>query len=235
MSKNADFIADDINSSSDCKTQFKLKSEKEELLIKCNIPGRFSIMNSMQACACALELNIDKNTIERSFEKLCGVKGRLERIELFKDRKITIIIDYAHTPDALSKLLETVNEIKKSGARSILVFGCGGDRERQKRSIMGSIASRYADISIITNDNPRSEDPKRIIDDILSGISDRKNIFVIPNRREAIEYAIAIAKENDIVTLAGKGHENYEINEQGKFPFDERKILCEIDTKSRRK
>jgi UDP-N-acetylmuramoyl-L-alanyl-D-glutamate--2,6-diaminopimelate ligase len=128
-----------------------------------------------------------------------------------------------------------VNGIKGCDARSILVFGCGGDRERQKRSIMGSIASQYADISIITSDNPRSEDPDRIIDDILLGISDRENIKVIPKRREAIEYAIEIAKKNDIVILAGKGHEDYEINDKGRVHFDEREVLLDIERNYRRK
>jgi UDP-N-acetylmuramoyl-L-alanyl-D-glutamate--2,6-diaminopimelate ligase len=235
MSKDADYFVDEINSFDEKGTVFKMRGENKELLLKNNVPGRFSIMNSMQACACALELNIDKEKIERSFESFHGVRGRLERIEVFKGEKITVFIDYAHTPDALYKLLETVNGIKGCDARSILVFGCGGDRERQKRSIMGSIASQYADISIITSDNPRSEDPDRIIDDILLGISDRKNIKVIPKRREAIEYAIEIAKKNDIVILAGKGHEDYQINDKGRVHFDEREVLLDIERNYRRK
>jgi UDP-N-acetylmuramoyl-L-alanyl-D-glutamate--2,6-diaminopimelate ligase len=185
-------------------------------------------MNSMQAVACATLLNIDKNDIERSFKSFLGVKGRLEKSELFKGRGFAVFIDYAHTPDALLKVLTTINSFKKTEQRIVVLFGCGGDREKQKRPIMGKIASENADFVIITNDNPRSENPNSIINDILFGISDKDNFAVIPNRKKAIEYAIATARQGDIILLAGKGHENYEINSLGKIHFDEREILQEM-------
>jgi len=234
MSENADYLASDMVYFGENGSEFKILSENDELKIRCNIPGRFSIMNAMQSCACAREIDIDNSVIERSFEGLKNVKGRLEKIELFEDRDFAVFIDYAHTPDALSKLLDTAQLIKKESQRVVLLFGCGGDRERQKRAIMGKIATDKSDFVIITSDNSRSEDPGRIIDDILSGINEKNNYTVIPDRKKAIEYAIANARAGDIILLAGKGHENYEINSRGVFPFDEREILRKIDKKTRR-
>ena len=186
-------------------------------------------MNVIQSCACAIELGIDKNTVKRSFKALQNVKGRLEKAEAFKGRGFAVYIDYAHTPDALSKLLDTAQSFKDGDQRVVLLFGCGGDREKQKRKIMGKIAVNQADFVIITSDNPRSEDPIEIINDILLGVGENKNFTVIPDRREAIEFAIANAKDGDIILLAGKGHEKYEINSRGVFPFDEREILKNIE------
>lgn len=234
MSENADYFVKDLKELGEEGSKFRIKTSKNELEVKCNIPGRFSVMNVMQSCACAIELGIDDNTIKRSFESLQNIKGRLEKAELFKGRGFTVYIDYAHTPDAISKLLDTANSFKKKEQRLILLFGCGGDREKQKRKIMGEIAVNKADFVIITSDNPRNEDPIKIIDDILSGVGENKNFTVIPNRKEAIEYAIANAEKGDIILLAGKGHENYEINSKGTFPFDERMILSEIEKTIRR-
>ena len=138
---------------------------------------------------------------------------------------MTVFIDYAHTPDALKNLLEGVNSLKCEGQRTVLLFGCGGDREKEKRYHMGKIASQNADFVIVTNDNPRSEVPNEIINDILLGFEGEKNFVVIPNRKIAIEFAIATHKSGDILLLAGKGHEKYLIDRNGVHPFDERKIL----------
>lgn len=233
MSKKSDYFAKILRDCGESGTHFSVASQEGELELKVNIPGRFSILNAMQSCACAIELKIDKNVIARSFESLKNVKGRLEKVELFEGRDFAVYLDYAHTPDALQKLLDTVNSFKKEGQRVVLLFGCGGDRERQKRRLMGEIAVKNADFVIITSDNPRSEDPLKIIEDICSGACERERYTVIPDRRTAIEYAIANAKAGDVIVLAGKGHENYEINARGVFPFDEREILRTIETKRR--
>lgn len=225
---DADYTARSIADKGQSGVEYKLCTKGESIDIKCNIPARFSVMNSMQACACALELKIDKSIIKRSFESLKNVKGRLEKIELFEGRGFAGYIDYAHTPDALSKLLETANSFKKEGQRVVLLFGCGGDREKQKRSIMGNIATKNADFTIITSDNARSESPLQIINDILKGACENSSFTVIPDRKKAIEYAIANAKKGDIILFAGKGHENYEIRENKILPFDEREIIKEI-------
>lgn len=228
MEQIADFQAKDFENLGIYGTRYRIKAKNNSIDVFCRVPGKFSVLNSMQAIACASLLDIDKSDIERSFKSFSGVKGRLEKIELFEGRGLAVFIDYAHTPDALLKVLNTVNSFKKADQRTILIFGCGGDRERQKRSLMGKIATENADFVIITSDNPRSEDPNSIINDILSGIVDRNNFSVIPSRKSAIEYVIATARRGDIILLAGKGHENYEINSFGKIHFDEREILQEI-------
>lgn len=225
--KNADYFAKDVLKLEN-GTKYVIANDGTELEIYLKILGSYSIMNSMQACACARELNIDDETIKKSFDGFSGVKGRLEKTELFEGRNFSVFIDYAHTPDALLKALDTLKSIKNEKGRLVLLFGCGGDREKQKRRIMGEIAVNNADFVIITSDNPRSESPMQIINDILVGVGDKKNFTVIPDRRKAIEYAIANAMANDIILLAGKGHENYEINAHGIFHFDEREVLSDV-------
>ena len=228
IKQNADYFVKDIENFGEVGTRYEIQTNNGLFENVCNIPGHFMIMNSMQACACALELKIDENDIRNAFKSFCGVKGRLEKCEIFEGWGFAVFIDYAHTPDALLKVLSTINSFKKSGQRTVLVFGCGGDRERQKRSVMGKIATDNADLVIITSDNPRNEKPNLIINDILSEIVDMDNFAVIPDRKKAIEYAIATAKVGDIILLAGKGHENYEINAHGRFHFDEREILRQM-------
>ena len=157
-----------------------------------------------------------------------GVSGRMERVDLCESQDISVFIDYAHTPDALEKLLRNVRKIQPKDSRTVIVFGCGGDRDKGKRKIMGQIASRLADLVVITSDNSRSEPPELIIKDILKGIDKEKEFAVIESRREAIFAAIVCyARENDTVILAGKGHELYEITADGKHFFDERLIAIE--------
>ena len=228
IEQKSDFLAQSIQNFGEGGTRYKIKTDNDLIDVFCSVPGYFSVMNSMQAAICATLLNIDKNDIERSFKSFCGVKGRLEKSELFKGRGFAVFIDYAHTPDALLKVLNTINSLKKAEQRTIVLFGCGGDREKQKRSVMGQIAMENADFVIITSDNPRNEKPNLIINDIMLGIVEKSNFAIIPDRKKAIEYAIATAEEGDIILLAGKGHENYEINSLGKFHFDEREILQEM-------
>lgn len=228
MSKTADYVVKSILTMNKNGSRYLISNRNEKFEINIKVPGEFSILNSVLSCACARELDIDKKIIQKSFENFCGVKGRLERVELFEKVGVSVFIDYAHTPDALSKLLDATRSFKQESGKIILVFGCGGDREKEKRAKMGEIAVKNSSLAIIANDNPRSENPNSIIKDILSGIGDFQNYVVIPDRKTAIEFAIASASKNDVVLLAGKGHENYEINAHGTFPFDEREILCQI-------
>lgn len=192
--------------------------------IRVNTGGKFTVYNSMAAAVTALELGIDIGVISEEINHLEGVKGRAEAVPC--DMGFTIIIDYAHTPDGLKNILTTFKECQKN--RLIAVFGCGGDRDRAKRAVMGSIAVRNADYVIVTSDNPRSEEPMAIINDILEGTVDSGTpVKVIENRVEAIKYAISIACQDDIIILAGKGHETYQILKSGTIHLDEREIIRE--------
>jgi UDP-N-acetylmuramoyl-L-alanyl-D-glutamate--2,6-diaminopimelate ligase len=143
------------------------------------------------------------------------------------DIPFSVFIDFAHTPDALETLLSTVHGFRRRGQRIVLVFGCGGDRDPTKRKTMARIASRMTDSLVITSDNSRSEDPDAIIADILGGVDKESEFAVIPDRESAIRYAIQHARGGDIILLAGKGHENYEIDEEGKHPFCEKDIAVQ--------
>ncbi len=192
--------------------------------VKVGTGGKFTVYNSMCAAACALELGIDISVISAALREMHGVKGRAEVVPTGRD--FTVIIDYAHTPDGLENILSTFKEYKEH--RLVAVFGCGGDRDRQKRPIMGEIAARLADFVILTSDNPRSEDPDKIIAEIEEGIKGTKTKYkIIENRVEAIKFAIASAVKNDIIVLAGKGHETYQILSTGTIHLDEREIVAE--------
>ncbi len=192
--------------------------------IKMSTGGKFSVYNGMCAAACALELGCAPAVVSRALAQMQGVKGRAEVVK--NDRGFTIIIDYAHTPDGLENILNTFKECEKN--RLIALFGCGGDRDKAKRPIMGAIAAKLADFVIVTSDNPRTEDPEAIIDDILVGLQGSKTPSVtIPNRVEAIHYAIQNAKPGDILVLAGKGHETYQILKDKTIHLDEREVIAE--------
>ncbi len=189
------------------------------------IPGKFSVYNSLAALGCALQLDIDIDTAVRALLTAKGVKGRAEVV--CTDTDYTVLIDYAHTPDGLENILSTVNEYKQ--ARVITVFGCGGDRDRTKRPLMGEMAAKLSDFVVVTSDNPRTEDPEAILDDIMPGVLKTDCPYVrIANRREAIAYALEHARTDDIIVLAGKGHETYQILNTGKIHFDEREVVCEL-------
>ncbi len=193
--------------------------------IKLSTGGRFSVYNSMCAVIAAIKLGFSTASAATALSQISGVKGRAEVVPTGRD--FTVIIDYAHTPDGLKNILKTFSECKKN--RLVVLFGCGGDRDRTKRPIMGNIATEYADFSIITSDNPRTENPTKIIDDILTGITDKKASYkVIENRREAIEYAIKNAQKDDVLVLAGKGHETYQILGRDTVHFDEREVIAEV-------
>ncbi len=191
----------------------------------CPIPGRFSVYNSLCAASCALALGISFDDVLSSISKSKGVKGRIEVVPTGRD--FTIIIDYAHSPDGLENIITSLKEIAQG--RVVTLFGCGGDRDKTKRPKMGKIAAELSDFCIVTSDNPRSENPSEIIKDILVGMKDIKTPYkVVENRKEAIAYAIKNAQPKDIILLAGKGHETYQILPTGTIHFDEREVVAEI-------
>jgi len=179
----------------------------------------------MAAAGAALSLGISPDGIREGIESLSGVPGRLELVRSGQD--FTVLVDYAHTPDALEKLLETVRQLIP--ARIITVFGCGGDRDRNKRPMMGEIAARLSDVVIATSDNPRTEDPQRILAEIEPGLKRGRIPYRLqPDRREALRAALMMARRGDVVIIAGKGHEDYQIVGTGMFPFNDRVVAQEL-------
>ncbi len=221
----ADYHAEELQTRGEDGVCYRLCSDTFNLRIQCPIPGSFTVSNSMQAAICALELGIGVGTVKDAIRSLMGVRGRMEKVRLGFGADFTVLIDYAHTPDALENLLRTAMGFRKTGGRLVLLFGCGGDRDKSKRAVMGTLASRLADAVIVTSDNSRSEDPISIIQDILEGIDPSKPYTVIPDRADAIRYAIENARSGDLILLAGKGHEEYEIDREGRKPFSEKEIV----------
>lgn len=192
--------------------------------INVRIPGSFTVYNSLCATSILLGLGHSIEEICDAAKFISPVAGRAETVPVPRD--FTVMIDYAHTPDGLMNILSCVREI--TTGKVITVFGCGGDRDKAKRAPMGEIAGQYSDVAVVTSDNPRTENPLLIINDILCGMEKSKaRIAVIENRRQAIEFALSKAKKGDTVLLAGKGHENYQIIGLEKIPFDERQIVKE--------
>ena len=225
--EKADYTVDEIEIRSQNGVAYRLSSVRTRLGISCPIPGEFTVMNSMQAAVCALELGCSPAAIKTALATMGGVKGRMERVRLGLEADFSVLIDYAHTPDALEKLLLTARNLVQKGGRTVILFGCGGDRDQTKRAVMGEIASRLADQVIITSDNSRGEDPMNIICQIVAGIPANKAYTVIPDRAMAIRYAIENAKAGDLILLAGKGHEEYEIVGEERRPFSEGSLVKE--------
>lgn len=204
---------------------FDLHTPSGDIRIDLPIPGLFSVFNAMGSVGAALALGLSLQQIKSGLEIMTSVSGRLESVPTGRD--FSVFIDYAHTPDALENVLKTVREFAKS--RILCVFGCGGDRDRAKRPIMGEIGGRYSDLAIITSDNPRSEEPMSIIDSIEEGIRRTGTHYtVIENRREAIRHALAEAGPDDIVLIAGKGHENYQEINGKRYRFDDKETVKEL-------
>lgn len=197
----------------------------EDTKISLNIPGKFSVYNALVAIGICRELGCDTKKIADGLSRAKGVMGRAEVLDIGKD--YTVIIDYAHTPDGLENILKTMRGFCKG--RLIVLFGCGGDRDATKRPIMGAIAAELADFCVVTSDNPRSEESKRIIEDILAGMKGAKSQYTaIESRFDAIKYALENARKDDIIVLAGKGHETYQILKNETIHFDEREVVKEI-------
>lgn len=224
IDSNADIMAKNIEISAK-GIKFTLVTPKYKINLKNNTPGKFSVYNCLAAAAAAYAEGIDKDTIKDGLHNISKVPGRSEVVNI--DKPYTVIIDYAHSPDGLENILNSVRQYAKG--RIITVFGCGGDREKEKRPIMGEVAGRLSDYCVVTSDNPRSEEPESIIKQVEQGISSTKCDYIcIENRRDAIKYALTIAKKDDIVLLAGKGHETYQVLKDGTIHFDEREIISEL-------
>ncbi len=223
---DADYQARDIRNHGVDGISYTLRSKDVSFRIRCKTAGEFSVYNTLAAASVACELGIPPALIAEAIENTGSIDGRLERVELPPGYgNISVFIDYAHTQRALENLLVTVTRFKKSGQRVVTLFGCGGERDREKRAPMGSVASEYSDLVILTEDNSRGEDPDQIIADIMRGIDRTKPYRIIKDRKKAIEYVIKNAIAGDIILLVGKGHEEYEIRKEGKVPFSERKIV----------
>ncbi len=214
--QNEELLADGV--------RFTAVSGQERVSVKLPIPGKFTVYNALTVLGMAMQLGISLPDAAKALETAQGVMGRVEVVPT-PGKPYTVLIDYAHTPDGLENVLSSVKGFCKG--RLIAVFGCGGDRDPIKRPIMGKIGTDIADIAIITSDNPRTEEPASIIADIVKGIDPRKNNWeVIENRVQAIHHAMDIGKKNDIIVLAGKGHETYQEIHGVKHHLDEREVVA---------
>ncbi len=204
--------------------RFDIRTPRGTVRVQSVLVGRPNVYNILAAVSLSTALDLSFDAIERGVAALTGVPGRFEVVS-GKGADITVVVDYAHTDDALRNLLETARPLARG--RLITVFGCGGDRDRTKRPLMGAVASRLSDVIIITSDNPRHEDPLRIIEDIERGITPdtrraaSEGALSVPDRREAIARAIAVARPGDLVLIAGKGHETYQVIGETTLPFDD--------------
>jgi UDP-N-acetylmuramoyl-L-alanyl-D-glutamate--2,6-diaminopimelate ligase len=204
---------------------FTAVTDTQRVPVRVGIPGKFTVYNALTVLGLAVRLGVSLRDAAEALATAQGVKGRIEVVPV-PGKEYTVLIDYAHTPDGLQNVLSSVKQFCKG--RLIAVFGCGGDRDPVKRPIMGRIGAELADIAIVTSDNPRSENPADIIDDILKGIPEnRKNVTVIENRVKAIFYAMDIGRKDDIIVLAGKGHETYQEICGVKYHLDEREVVAE--------
>jgi UDP-N-acetylmuramoyl-L-alanyl-D-glutamate--2,6-diaminopimelate ligase len=210
--------------------RFEVKTPGGEISIESKLSGEFNVRNILAAFATALSYGIDPQLIRGAIAACPPVPGRFETID--EGQPFGVIVDYAHTDDALKNLIEAARLMlaqQERPGRVITLFGCGGDRDRTKRPVMGEIAGRMSDLVILTSDNPRTEEPLNIMNDILVGLRRVDTPFVTePDRAAAIATALREAKENDIVLLAGKGHERYQIVGRVSHPFDDRQVAREV-------
>ena len=200
----------------------EIRESRGSFEVRTPLVGRHNAYNLLASWGVLSALGMDPEEISHHMGTFQGVEGRLERVENF--RGVGVFVDYAHTPDALKVVLEALRPITRG--KLVVVFGCGGDRDRGKRPLMGAVASRLADVVVVTSDNPRSEEPMEIIRDILEGVEGE--VEVEPDRREAIRLALKNCEPGDVVLIAGKGHEDYQIIGDQVFPFDDRKVAREI-------
>lgn len=224
VDKNGDLNATNLHiSSKGVKFDVAYKDKVEHISI--NIPGKYNVENALGVIGVALQEGMTLREIADGMKKLKAVPGRCELVSFGENIPFDIIVDYAHTPDGLENIIKTLKELTEG--RLITIFGCGGDRDKTKRPIMGRIATELSDIAIVTSDNPRTEEPGAIIKDILSGINS-DNYVVEENRLEAIKKGMMMAKEKDVLLIAGKGHEDYQILKDKTIAFDERVIVKEL-------
>lgn len=227
VEKPANMHAEDIALHAD-GISFTCVSDGIKTPVSLGIPGQFTVYNALCALSCAKELGISVADAAQAMRAAHGVKGRVEVVPT--DTDYTVLIDYAHTPDGVENVLRAARGFTKG--RVIGLFGCGGDRDRTKRPLMGAIAAQLSDLCIVTSDNPRTEQPEKIIDDILEGMQDTKTPYeVIVNRPQAIHHAMDIAQAGDTIVLMGKGHETYQEINHVKHHLDEREVVAEYFTK----
>lgn len=225
INKPADVMAKNVKVTAQGVT-YILQYTDKEIPVSLKMTGQFNVYNTLAAIAVGLVEGIQIEKIIKSIEKVKGIPGRFEKIDA--GQEFTVIVDYSHTPDSLEKCLKTAREFVEG--KIITVFGCGGDRDKRKRPIMGSAAGKYSDYSIVTSDNPRSEDPKDIIEDIIPGIektAGSEKYCVRVDRREAIYHALDMAGNGDVIIIAGKGHEDYQIIGNKVHSFDDRQVAKE--------
>ena len=223
-SNDADLVAKDVRYTAE-GVRFAALSRGELALTRLAIPGVFSVYNALGVMAVGQALGLSLADCADAMSSAKGVKGRMELVP--SDGDYAILIDYAHKPDALEKVLKTLRPVTRG--RLIALFGCGGDRDHLKRPIMGQIAGELADICVVTSDNPRTEEPRAIINDILAGMKkSRAAIQVIPDREQAIAWALDKAQPGDVILLAGKGHEDYQVVGKEKRHMDEREIVAAV-------
>ena len=231
-SAHADLMAYDVTYSTEGTTfRIEKRYSDERAVFESPLAGKINVENVL-AAASALYFGVEGFSLEALaglIPKIQPVRGRFERVAL--KNGAYAIIDYAHTPDALQNVIETIRAIIPRASKIITIFGCGGERDKGKRPLMGEIASKLSDSVIITSDNPRSEDPRAIIDDIVAGIpqSEQNSVKIEPDRAKAIVLGLSLAKSGDIVLLAGKGHENYQIIGSQRKHFDDREEVLKFD------
>lgn len=217
--KKASFQAREMKVTSD-GFSVRIQTPRGELKALCPLRGRFQVYNLLCALSLVWNYETDLRKLKRAIAEVKPVPGRMEPVDA--GQPFTVLVDYAHTPDALEKVLAAAAEW--TAGRLICVFGCGGDRDPDKRPKMGSVAAKRAHLCIVTSDNPRTEDPEKIIQDILKGIPEDKKLLVIPDRKKAIGKAIRLARRGDTVLIAGKGHETYQILKDRTIHFDDREV-----------
>jgi len=218
----ADLVASDIEFAKD-HTKFTLRADNDIAAIRLGVPGEFNVYNALCAIGIGISMGLPLDAVAAGLESFKGIPGRLELVHGSGD--FAVYVDYSHTPDSLRHAIQACRQIAEG--RVITVFGAGGDRDRDKRPKMGDVAGSLSDIIVITNDNPRTEDPARIIDQIVSGVPAGATMFRIEDRREAIRHALSLAEAGDVVLIAGKGHEDYQIIGKKKNHFDDREVAQE--------
>lgn len=225
IKNHADLMATDIVFTND-GIRFTLITKNVKQSVRLHMNGLFNVYNVLAALGASLAMGINIQDAIKTLENIGGVPGRFQVV----NKKPLVIIDYAHTPDGLENVLKTAKEIVPANGKLVCVFGCGGNRDTTKRPKMGAIAERLADVIVITSDNPRNENPQKIIDDIVAGLSPNtdKRVVIEPDRHRAIELLKGIANEDDVVLVAGKGHENYQIIGDNKIHFDDREEVEKV-------
>ena len=227
LTGEADYVAKNVdlyNAGGVVGVQFELeRPDAQSFPVTVDIPGKFNVYNVLAAAAVCLQMNIPAEVIQASMKKV-AVRGRVELVPV--SEKFSVMLDYAHNGMSLRSLLTTLREYQPK--RLVCVFGCGGNRAKDRRFEMGEISSEYADLTIVTSDNPRFEEPEAIIEDILTGVRRKNGKYeTIVDRKEAIRHVLSIAEEGDLIVVAGKGHEDYQEIRGVKYPMDDRNMIRE--------